>query len=196
MNRAYRVALFCGALPLLVGVAIFLLWIVTRWPLLLGPLGILALLGGVAMFPVVAIALARSCWQDFSNPDVPRRRLWLSTLGAGGLLLSNVLVVGVLFVGVIAVHTVYSVVISNASRHRLDEVHVSGGGCEIEFGSISPGNSVRRTFWIQHDGTLILRAARGGAVSAKTISGYVTHNQGGHTLVTVNPDGSFTVEGD
>ena len=31
MNRAYWVALICGAIPLVAGVSIFLLWLMTRW---------------------------------------------------------------------------------------------------------------------------------------------------------------------
>ena len=60
MNRAYRVALICGAIPFLVGVSIFMLWLIMRWGGLMMA-GIYTLYGGVAIFLVGVLALARFC---------------------------------------------------------------------------------------------------------------------------------------
>ena len=132
MNQSYRLALLCGALPLIVGVAIFCLWLVTRWEWL-GAAGACTLLGGVAMFLIGVIALVRYCWLALPNPDVPRRRLWFSTLGAAFLHLTNFLVAGGIIYAVIAIETRYSVTINNASRHSIDEVRVTGVDAEISF---------------------------------------------------------------
>jgi len=84
VNRAYQVALFCGSFPLLVGVSIFLLWLITRWEWLMMA-GSNTLFGGVALFTIGVVALARFHWLAVRNLDVPRQRLRLSTLGCGGL---------------------------------------------------------------------------------------------------------------
>jgi len=192
MNRAYRVALICGALPLLVGVSIFLLWLITRWDWLMMA-GIFTLYGGVAVFFIGSIALARFCWLAFRMPELPRRRLWLSTLGCGTLLLSNFAVAGGITASVIAIETHYTVIVHNTSQQPLSGVRVFGGGCEADFGTIPSGGVVRRSFWIQHDGELEFRAVSGATTYSKIIDGYVTNSMGDHTTVTINPDGTISV---
>ena len=192
MNRAYRVALISGALPLLVGVSLFTLWIITRWDWLIMA-GVFALYGGVAIFCVGAVALARFCWLAFSTPELPRRRLWISTLGCAALLLSNFAVAGCITVTAIVIETRYTVIVHNASEQPLSGVRVFGGGCEVDFGTIPPDGVVRRSSWIQHDGELEFRALRGATTYKKTIDGYVTGNMGGNLTVTINPDDTISV---
>lgn len=195
MNRAYRVALICGASPLLVGVSVFLLWLVTRWDWLMAA-GMLTLYGGVAIFLVGALALARFCWLAFRSPDPRGRRPWLSALACAGLLLVNVPVAGGIVAAAIAIETRYTVVVHNTSPQPLESVRVFGGGCDESLGSIPPGGFARRSFWIQRDGELRFRALRGAVIHTKTIDGYVTNNMGGHTTVTVHPDGTVSVSND
>ena len=83
MKFAYRVALICGGFPLLFGISIFLLWLITRWEVLIFA-GISTIFVGLAFFLIGAIALARFCRIAFRSPDRPRRRIWLSTLRLRG----------------------------------------------------------------------------------------------------------------
>lgn len=192
MNRAYRVALISGALPLLVGVSIFTLWMITRWDWLFLA-GIFTLYSGVAIFCVGAVALARFCWLAFSIPELPRRRLWIASIGCAALLLSNFAVAACITATAIAIETRYTVIVHNASEQPLSGVRVFGGGCEVDFGTIPPDGVVRRSFWIQHDGALECRALRGATTSINTIDGYVTNNMGGNLTVTVNQDDTVSV---
>lgn len=192
MNRAYRVALICGAIPLLVGVSIFILWLITRQHGLMMA-GIYTLYGGVAIFWVGVLALARFFWLGVRSPDFPRRRLWLSTFACAGLLLLNFPVAGGIIAASIAIETRYTVVVHNALSRPLENVKVFGGGSDESLGSIPPGGTARRSFWIQHDGELKFRAFSGTTSHTKTIDGYVTNGTGGHTTVTVNPDDTITV---
>jgi hypothetical protein len=192
MNRAYRVALFCGVFPLLVGISIFLLWVITSWEWLMTA-GYFALCGGVPFFIVGVVALADFCWLANRNPDSSSRRIWLSMLGCGGLLVSNFVAAGGILAAVLALESRYSVVINNASRQSLDDVYVFGGGCEISFGSIPPGRIVRRSFWIQGDGELQFHAIHGSTVIARTVDEYVTSNSGSKTAIHIKPDGSISV---
>jgi len=183
MNRAYGIALTCGAVPLLAGISIFALWLVTRT-------------GGIAILLVGSVSLARFFWLGSRMPGFPRRRLWLSTVGGASLLLSNFPVAGGISAAVIAIETRYTVVVHNASRQALDSVSVVGGGCDEFLGSIRPGGDARQSFWIQHDGELEFRATSGTTVYRETIEGYVTNSMGGHTTVTVNSDGTISVRND
>ena len=61
MNRAYRIALICGVVPLTVGIFIFILWLVTRWDWL-ETAGLITIVGGCASFPVGMMALGYYCW--------------------------------------------------------------------------------------------------------------------------------------
>jgi hypothetical protein len=192
MNRSYRLALICGALPLLGGISIFLLWLISRWEWLMLA-GVFTLYGGVAVFCVGVFALARFCWSAFRTPELPRQRLWLSTLGCAALLLSNFPVAGGIIYGALRIETQYTVMVRNGSQHPLNGVRVFGGGCEADFGTIPPGGSVRRSFWIQHDDQLEFRAVSGATMHAETIDGYVTNSLGGHTTVVLNPDATVSV---
>lgn len=192
MSRAYRVALICGALPLLVGISIFVLWLITRWDWLMLA-GIYTLYGGVAIFLIGAFALARFCWLAFRTSDLPRRRLWLSTFACSGLLLSNFPVAGGITAAAVVIATRYTVVIHNRAHVPLRDVRVFGGGHDESFGTVPPGGIVQDSFWIQQDDTLQFRARSGTTVYAKTIDDYVTQNMGGHTTVTIDPDGTLSI---
>ena len=192
LNRAHRVVTICGATPLLLGTAIFAIWLVARWDWLMMA-GAVVLYGGIAVVAAGVLALALSCWMAFRTPRVPRRRVWVSTLSCGGLLLANFLAAGGIISAVIAIATRYTVVVHNASQQRLDSVRVFGGGCDASYGSLLPGAIARRSFWIRQDGVLVFRASGGKGALEQTTEDYVTNNLGGHVRITVQPDQTISV---
>ncbi|MFI5403179.1 MAG: hypothetical protein ACHQ1G_09595 [Planctomycetota bacterium] len=101
MKGAYRLALLCGALPLVVGVSVFLLWLVTRADGLM-LLGFFVLCGGLAFFAVGVLALGRFCWLAFREPQLPAR-FWAATIACALLLLSNFPVAGAIIYAVDAI---------------------------------------------------------------------------------------------
>lgn len=192
MNHAYRIALTCGVTPLLVGVSIFLLWLIPRWEWLVIP-GAAAIYGGVAAFFVGAVALARVCWLACRSPNIPRKRHVLAILACIALLLANVAMAGGIIAAVIAMKTRYLVIIRNDSTHVLSGIRVRGGGCEARLGAISPNGATRRSLWIQQDGSLEFLAVSGTTALTHTIDGYVTTGMGGQTTVVINRDASISV---
>jgi len=192
MNRAYWVALLCGVIPLVVGASIFMLWLITRWDGLMTA-GIYTLYGGVAVFSVGILALARYYWLAVRTPSIPRRQLWRSTLACVGLLALNFPVAGGIIAAVITIETRYTVVVYNASPRPLESVRIFGGGSDESLGSIPLGGTARQSFWIQHDGELKFHALSGTTTHTKTINGYVTNGMGGHTTVTVHSDDTISV---
>ena len=192
MNGAYRVALFCAAFPLLVGISIFVLWLTTRWDWLMVA-GWFTICGGLVFFFVGLASLGCYCGLALRKADESRRHIWLSSIACAGLLLSNIPIAAGITTAAVAILTRYTVVIHNDARQAMDDVRVFGGGCEAAFGTIPPGATAQRSFWIRQDGTLEFEAASGATTYAKTIDGYVTNGMGRRTEVTINPDGTIAV---
>lgn len=193
MDRAYRLALFCGATPLLVGLSIFFLWLFTHWQWLMIA-GILTLAAGPVMFVFGLLNLAHFVGLARREPNLAPRRLRPAMFCSGSLLLANLPAAAGILAAVIAIETAYTVTVHNASGRPLEDVQVRGGGCDVFFGSIPPGGMARRSFWIRDDGELAFHATGGPVTySVANISGYVTNGQGGQRTVTVNPDRSIIV---
>jgi hypothetical protein len=119
MNRAYRIALFCGATPLIVGTSIFFLWLFTRWEWLklagAGALvaGALSCLAGVVLLSW-SYALARE------QPELTHERTILATLrGIALLLVIFPAAAGIVF-AVITIEEAYVVDVQNQSDEPLD----------------------------------------------------------------------------
>ncbi|QDU93102.1 hypothetical protein [Lignipirellula cremea] len=193
MNRALRMAIASGVLPLLTGVAIFLLWL--AWPLKeLALAGIFVLLGGIVCFLNGGVALGLYWVRSGRDPAVTPRRRWLATLGAGALLLVNFPVAAGVIAAVVRQETRLTVQVDNACSQTLSNVRVGGGGCEAALGQIPPGESAKCYFWIEQDGSLSLQADREGASPVNGQGGYVTHAMGGHSIFTVQEDGTVQLE--
>lgn len=195
MNRALRIAIACGILPLSFGVWIFLAWLVTRWDGLMAA-GLFTLYVGVGLFLIGAVAVGVFCWRGARSTHMSRRRLWLTSVACAVLLLSNFVVAGWIIATVIDIKTAYIVTIENETAEPLRDVRVSGGGCDVDFGVIPSGGRVQRTFWIQREGELEFRAVGGTTVYGEVIDGYVTNSMAGETSVTVKLDGTVAIRND
>jgi len=189
---SYRAALVCGAAPLLTGISIFLLWLVTRWDSLMLA-GLHTIYAGLAAFAVGCIALTIYLWRAFRSPDADQRRVRNATLACGGLLLVNFPVAFGIVAAVIDIESRYTVVIHNDSGQPLEDVRVFGGGCDKSLGSIAPGDTVRRRLRFDTDGELRLHATIGTTDIDEVIDGYITRDIGGRPTVTVEPGGAVSV---
>jgi len=192
MNRSLHVAALCGVLPLLVGVLLFVVWVITRWDwLMLG--GLFTLYVGLACFIVGVIALAQYCWQVSRAPDPPRQKWGGSVIACAALLISNFPAAGGIVAAVIAIKTCYAVVVRNASQQSISDVCVYGGGCQADFGSIPPGGVARRWLWIQQEGELEVSADIGSKTYRSTLDPYVCPSMGGAATVVIGPTGTLLV---
>jgi hypothetical protein len=195
MDRSYRDSLICGASPLFMGVAIFLLWLVTRWNWLMLA-GILNIYGGLVFFLSGAVCLVKFHLRSLITWDIPRRRLWVLTTFGAALLCSNFPVAFGIINAVVRITTRYAVVIQNTSTDPLDDVQVFGGGCKEDIGVIPPSVVVERYFWVEADGQLEFRATTAGVVHTKVIDDYVTHGMGGRATVVFNQDHTISSQVD
>lgn len=188
MKGAYRVALLCGALPLVAGTSIFALWVVTRSELLMAA-GALLLFVGLALFAVGVVALGRYCWLALRMSEPPPR-FWPATALAAALLLSNFPAAGLILLKVADLESRYTVVVRNESQDPLEGVHVAGGErVYAAFGSIPTGQTMTRSFRIRHEGALELHAGGG----TTTIDGYVSADEEATAFVTIGPGGGVSV---
>jgi len=192
MTLAYRIVLICWALPLIAGVAIFVLWLLTRWEgwVLAGVVNLYVGLAGVI---IGGVALVVFCWLGQPTLEPLAGRTRRRAIVGGLLLVSNFPVAAAIIAAVVAIESLYTVVVHNASPAPLDQVRVSGGGVEVSFGSLAPGATARRSFWVQHEGSLTFEAISGASRYTALVDEYVTNSMGGHSTVTIEPDGRVTV---
>jgi len=185
VKGAYRVALVCGAAPLLTGVSIYVLWLATSadW---LEIAGLFVLFLGCVAFGVGVLALARYVWLAFRAPELPRR-FWLSTFACAALLVTNLPAAGLIVCDVSARKGTFTVVVRNETPAPLTGLEVVGPDhVYAVFHAIPVGEAQSRSFRVRREGPLELRSA--GATTV--IDGYVGANQGGLADVTVGPGGT------
>jgi hypothetical protein len=187
-SRYYQFALACWALPLLVGVSAFVLWLFLRsdW---LALVGIFDIVWGMILF-VIGVGALGGYWMVVRASQARPRRFWLSMSLCAGLLLSNFPVAAGLIAAVIAIETRrFVVTIRNDSEETLREIRIVGGGRDVALEPIAPGNVGSRSIWIRGDGELVLHFRRGNSRQDALIAGYVTGEQGGEVVVVIEPDG-------
>lgn len=88
MSECYKVALVCGVAPLIVGVATFLLWLLTRWDTLMS-FGLVVVIVSHIFFIVGCLAVVVYVRQARRDAKAPRLAIWFRALGATLLLLVN-----------------------------------------------------------------------------------------------------------
>ncbi len=108
------------------------------------------------------------------------------------LYLANFAVAGGAVFGAIMIETRYTVSITNHSDLPLESAQVAGGGVRLAFGDVPPGAAVKRSFWIEHDGILILTGIHGTEKVEATVDEYVTNNLGADKVVVLEANGTVS----
>jgi hypothetical protein len=193
MKASLKAAIACGAAPLLTGVAIFIAWVATRADWLMAA-GVIVLFAGVSAVACGVVCLAWYVWGAWRSQSVPDGRLACQTIAVLGLFLTNFLAARAAVWGGLAIHTRYTVSITNRSAVPLESARVEDGGVSISLGTIQPGATVKRGFWVEQEGELFLRGTQGGETVEAVIDGYVAPNLGGDATVGLEADGTVSVE--
>jgi hypothetical protein len=192
MSSEYRISLWCGALPLASGISIFALWYLTRAEFLVR--AGLALLGSGWMLLVVGVISLLLHLRGEHSPDVvSRRRLLRQGLFSGGLLLANFPAAAGILIAAVWVATTYTVHVQNQSGNTVSHCRLTGGGVQIDFGTLPPGKSAIRRLQFSDDGALLLHAHLGDRALEGSVESDVTGGLGGDTTVTIGPGGSIEV---
>jgi len=193
MKRFLQAALFCGAAPLVVGIAIFVAWIFTRagWLMVAGVFTIYA---GLCSVGIGAICLVVYVWRSWRSGEIKHRSLVWQAVGTAALLLANFPAGVSVVMGAILIETRYTVTLTNQSDVPLKSAEVCGGGVDVRFGDVAPGATVVRSFWIKADGELVLTAIHGSNKVETTVEGYVTNGMGGDKIVVLDANGSVNIK--
>jgi hypothetical protein len=174
MTIWYRLALLCGALPLIAGASVFFAWLVLRWEWLMW-IGFPIIGSGIVLFFVGVFCLA-CYYASARNGDLEsRRHLGRRLAVAVCLLLINFPTALGIVIAAENIHARYVVTIVNESAEPVEDVVVFGGGVNVDFGTLGPTARVRRSFHI------------------RVVEGYVTNGIGGEKLVRILPDGTVVI---
>jgi len=169
----------CWALPLVTGLAIFVIWLLTKYDFLM-VLGAYCIYFGVALS---VVGLVYGLFRLIKNrKNMPERQ---SALFSVLLLLSNLPVAIGVLVAAVAISTAYTVDVSNTTLVDLSDCAISGGGIYEQVGIVKARSIVTRTFWIKQDGGLTLSYTLNGVKYERSVSGYVTNGMGGHDIVEI-----------
>ena len=193
MKSSYRIALFCGGFPLIAGISIFLLWCFVRWDVLMG-CGMVNILVGLILFLIGTVFLLRFLSDACEFKRIKERRVFFQLIVAGSLLFSNFPVAVALVVAADRVMTRYVVTIVNESNQRIDDLHLTGGGIDANFGNILPGTSKTRGFNIKREGEVIYTGISGGKPVRGTVNAYFASDMGGDITMIFKPDGTVETE--
>ena len=191
-GRWLRVSVVCGATPLVVGTGIFLAWFITRWTWLAAA-GLITIYAGLVLFTVGTVCLGVYVVRSLRSASGRSRDVALRAVGAATILLANFPAAAGIFWAALLIETQYRVAVTNNSPAAVDSFRVTGGGVDIDFGTIEPHATVTRRFHIQHDGQLVFRMVHMGRPTRGCIDGYVTNNLGGDARVTIGPAGQVEV---
>ena len=93
MKTSLKAALVLGAAPLVIGLAIFALWVLTRAEWLMGA-GVVTIYGGIAVIVGAAVCLVTYVWRSWRSRSVARGRLVWQTIGVLALFLANFVAAG------------------------------------------------------------------------------------------------------
>ncbi|MBN2212236.1 MAG: hypothetical protein JW709_12635 [Sedimentisphaerales bacterium] len=192
MNRVYRIALIFGFIPLIIGIVIFLLWLATRWDWLMLA-GAFTICGGVAAVTLGFLALAYYYWRRMRIPDITPYKLKRKILLCVGLYVLNFLVAGGVFLTAMTIESCCAIFVHNATKHTINNVSISGGGCVEKIISIPPGKTKQCWFWAKHDDEqLTFRATNNTTSYEHTMSCYITNGWGVRIKFTINADESVS----
>ncbi len=141
MPRLIKVAILCGAVPLLTGTLIYFAWRLTRIDGLMNA-GVWTILFGLLAFVAGLGCLFNQSW-NADGDLVARRHLRRQGAFALALLLSNFPAAAYYTLSAIDVVTHYTVDVENESDRRIESFVITGPGIRAELGPIAPGRRVQ-----------------------------------------------------
>ncbi len=178
------IALACGAIPLVVGSAIYFAFRATRlnWLPIAGYFTILAGLGFFAVGIACLIAYA------YRQRGFTGRKLLV-----GLLLLSNFPAAAFYALSGLALLTQYVVTVVNESESTIESFVIEGPGVHVELGPVQVGESKLCRVFFDADGALKFNAQQQQFRFDGEIEGYVTRHWDGAATVKIKPGGNFKV---
>jgi hypothetical protein len=183
------IAFACGLTPAVLGTAIIVAWLFTRYGGF-EALGLANILLGLACTLVGGAALLIHFWRA-RETGRPRRSWLLPGVIAGTILIGNFPLCGYY----LWVADLYTVAVVNATGAPVSSFVVTDPLRQSwEFGPIPAGGRVSRMIDAEGEGAVVFSANCIGGVVAGEVDGYITNGMSNdRRTVTLNRDGSYTV---
>jgi hypothetical protein len=193
MPRALKIAILCGAVPLLLGTLIYTAWRFTRWPWL-ETAGLFVIFAGLISVTFAAVLLVRHLYRDFRVSRSFRTTNWFQVMVVGAILLLNFPAATIFTVSAINLVTRYTIHVSNQSGTSIESFVVTGPGVLVELGPIASGQRVQHHLQFAGDGSLDFTARQGQSEFSDQLEGYVTGGWGGDTTIRVLPERRYEIQ--
>lgn len=188
-QRALRIAYACAIVPMVTGISIYLLWLITDWDAL-EMVGLYTIVFGFAFFVMGMVALLAALYVARKIPGLDRKafnnRAWM----AAGLLFVNFPICISITAAASYSMSAYRLTLDNQSGEDLHNLKITGGGTEESIPSLPSGKSVKRTLHFQQEGALTLQL--GPKVAPILIDGYVDPVSFGRNEVVIHPGGKVS----
>lgn len=172
VSYLYRVAMVFAAAPLVFGLFLFLLWLVSQDNdiALLGFLTIIAGLISVSVALVLflvylVIAIYRK---------MPTGRVIASFFFGLFLILVNFPIAFACISIADYIMSTYILTVENSSASGISDIHITGPGIDTQIGTLNPGETQVLRFHIKGDGELVFSANASGNELSGIIEDYVT----------------------
>jgi hypothetical protein len=191
--RLIKIAIACGAIPLVAGTAIYFLWRVTRWESLMA-LGLSNILVGLALFAVGVGCLLCQSMREESNSDGQPIDAGLRNLLVACLLLVNFPMAFVYGLSAMEVMSRYTLQVTNNSGRPVERLLLSGPNLKVELGEIPIGATIENVVDFRGEGPLLFAAELDGEAIDGEVDGYVCSGIGGDTKLRFLPEGKFEVQ--
>lgn len=185
-------AFVCGALPMILGTAVFVIWAVTRWEWwerawmwLIGFAIICLLVGSVA----IVRHLAQS--QSGSASGAGSRRC---AVFAGLLLFLNIPAGVLLMMLLVSVLTRYTVDVVNDSDATVESLVLTGPGVEsLEIGPVAPQQRASKPLRFSGDGKLAYSGLYKGSIHTGILEASANPAAGGGKRLRIMPEGDWVI---
>ena len=192
MPRLIKVAIVCGAVPLLAGTLIYVTWLFTRWDPLMAA-GFVTICAGLVAFLIGSLCLLLEFF-DFAADPAERRQFRRHRFFALGLLLINFPAAMFYMLSAIHVRALYTVQVHNDSDRPIESLVVTGPGLRAELGPIPAGGRAHRNWRFESEGTLDFTARQQEVQFSGELDPYVTNSWGGERTIRVTQKGIYQVE--
>ncbi|MHC4893778.1 MAG: hypothetical protein ACYTFV_10530 [Planctomycetota bacterium] len=185
MNRPFALSLFFGALPLVLGTAIFGAWVFTRNELWIAAgLGIMGL--GTLIVPVAILCLVLGFDKFRKEARLTTGGIAWRVFGSLGLILVNFPAAFGLVIAAILLEERCVVVLTNETPFEARDWSLSWPGDEVHVQRWASGESQRFAFWCDGEGPIQLSIADlGGQPVEVTVEEYGGSGLGGRWEVTL-----------
>ncbi len=187
MNKKYRnnfpplAMKYCWLIPLIFGIMVFLLWVITINDIFLFPAMIIFATGLLLSFFGIIISLIQI---NISNKSKQKSEFKISLK----YLILNVLnfpIAIIIAIGWFTLMQTYAVTIHNDTNQIIKNCIIEGGGIHKELGDIDSHKKKLSLFLIKQDGKLLLKYKSNQIFHEEVISGYVTNGIGDRKKIII-----------